>query len=429
MNREELIKEDLPFLDSVPDSWSLVPNKWLFKYDGRKVGAKWKDYQLLSLTKDGVKVKASDDARGKVPESYDNYQTVKPDQMVFCLFDLDVSAVFSGISNLNGMITSAYDVFSSTDLVNNKYADYWFKYVFSNRYYKLYSKNIRFTITSDNFGRIKTPLPPLDEQATIASFLQNKEEKIVSLIKNEEAQIEKLKAYKQALISEAVTKGLNTHVPMKDSGVESIGLIPKHWSILPAKYVFDSICKGSGISKEMINQNGDIGCVRYGEIYTKYDFSFDTCVSRTVEEWISPRVYAEQGDILFAGTGELIEEIGKNVVYSGYSKILVGGDIIIGKTHRNSEFLNYALYSGASQAQKSRGKAKLKVVHISANEIGNTIIAIPPEEEQGRIAAYLNDKIKIIVDLEAKHLEKITLLRQYQQSLIYEYVTGKKEIN
>jgi len=156
--------KEIPFIESLPSHWDVIPNRYLFYPDGKKVGSESANYQLLSLTTSGVKERNINVGGGKVPASYDNYQTVKKGQMVFCLFDLDCSAVFSGISNYNGMITSAYDVFSTSDRIDSRYADYWFKYVFSNRYYKMYSKNIRYTVTTDMFQSLKTPVPPLAEQ-------------------------------------------------------------------------------------------------------------------------------------------------------------------------------------------------------------------------------------------------------------------------
>lgn len=173
--------------------------------------------------------------------------------------------------------------------------------------------------------------------------------------------------------------------------------------------------------------DGDIQCVRYGEIYTKYNQGFTDCVSRTNLEIIQPHQFFEHGDILFAGTGELVEEIGKNVVYLGNEKCLAGGDIIVMKHHQDPAFLNYALNSIYSQKQKSYGKAKLKVVHISADNIGNVKIALPPLNEQQRIATYLDNKCAKIDRLIAIKQEKINKLNDYIKSLIYEYVTGKKE--
>lgn len=206
INEREKIDTGISYCRTIPDNWRLLANRNLFRSNVRKVGENFDNYQLLSLTTAGVKEKSINSTGGKVPESYNTYQVVNKGQMVFCLFDLDCSAVFSGISNYDGMITSAYDVFD----INGKYADpnyldYWFNYVFSNRYYKMYSKNVRFTITGDIFGSIKTPVPPIEEQKEIAEILDEKCSEIDELINNKLEQIEKLKEYKKSLIYEYVT--------------------------------------------------------------------------------------------------------------------------------------------------------------------------------------------------------------------------------
>ncbi len=205
MIKKDELKNEIPYVESLPDDWDVIPNRYLFRYDGKKVGEDSSNYQLLSLTTAGIKAKDINNVGGKVPENYENYQTVKNGQMVFCLFDLDCSAVFSGISKLDGMITSAYDVFSTTERLNNRYADYWFRYVFSNRYYMLFSKNVRYTITSDIFKGLKTPVPPIREQIKIADTLDKKCSDIDEMIKQKEIEIEKLKEYKKSLIYEYVT--------------------------------------------------------------------------------------------------------------------------------------------------------------------------------------------------------------------------------
>ena len=225
-----------PFIKNIPCGWKLIQNRFLFKEDKKKVGKSFSNYQLLSLTTKGVREKDINTG-GKVPESYESYQMVRNGQIVFCLFDLDCSAVFSGISNFDGMITSAYNVYDSTNLISNKFADYWFQYIFTNRYYKIYSKNIRYTITNDMFKSILTLVPPHKTQNLIVAILDKKCSQIDNLITNQQQQIEKLKQYKQSLITEVVTKGLDSNVPMKDSGVEWIGEIPEHWEIRKIKYI------------------------------------------------------------------------------------------------------------------------------------------------------------------------------------------------
>ncbi len=272
------------------------------------------------------------------------------------------------------------------------------------------------------------PLPSVDEQEKIVKALDRKTSKIDSLISNQEKQIEKLKEYRQAIITKAVTKGLDSNAPMKDSGIESIGEVPFSWPVSRAKFYFDSLSKGAGISKEEVHSDGDIQCIRYGEIYSKYDISVFTTYSKTYENRIPSKVYLDYGDILFSATGELVEEIGKNIVYLGKEKCLAGGDIIVGKHQQNPRFLNYSLYCSASQIQKSKGKAKLKVVHISSANIGNVVIAVPDLNEQKKIADFLDEKCSKITKLIDMKQKKIEYLKSMKKSLIYEYVTGKKRV-
>ena len=198
-----------------------------------------------------------------------------------------------------------------------------------------------------------------------------KQAEIDAVISKTKESIEEYKKLKQSIITKAVTKGLDPNVEMKDSGNRFVGNIPKHWEIKRTRFIADSLEKGNGITKEEVYPDGDISCVRYGEIYTKYNGAFKRCVSKTRLEQIAKPSYFSYSDLLFCGTGELVEEIGKNIVYLGNEMCLAGGDIIVMKHKQDPAFINYALNSSYSQTQKSYGKAKLKVVHISASEIGN----------------------------------------------------------
>lgn len=182
------------------------------------------------------------------------------------------------------------------------------------------------------------------------------------------------------------------------------------------------------ITKEDVVEDGDSACVRYGEIYSKYDCCFDECITRTNEALISPKRYFSYGDILFAGTGELVEEIGKNIAYLGSENCLAGGDIIIVSHTQNPIFLSYALNSNYCQNQKSHGKAKLKVVHIPSSDIGNLVVFLPPLAEQNKIAEFLNEKCSTIDSVIVEKQELMLELEQYKQSLIFEAVTGKRRV-
>ena len=128
------------------------------------------------------------------------------------------------------------------------------------------------------------------------------------------------------------------------------------------------VFRGSGIKREQVTETG-IPCVRYGEIYTTYDIWFDHCVSHTNESLITNPKYFGYGDILFAITGESVEDIAKSCAYVGHEKCLAGGDIVVLKHHENPKYLSYALATEAARKQKSAGKVKSKVVHSSVPAI------------------------------------------------------------
>lgn len=209
----------------------------------------------------------------------------------------------------------------------------------------------------------------------------------------------------------------------KDSGISWIGEIPEEWKAIPIYAVAKSFSKGQGITKEQVYVDGDVPCVRYGEIYSKYDNSFDECLSKTKLSELSNPSYFEYGDVLFAGTGELIEEIGKSIVYLGKEKCLAGGDIIILKHNQNPKFMSYCLNSSAVQQQKSYGKTKLKVVHISKDKIKRVVIALPSPSEQHAIVAYLDKKTEQINHFISKAEKEIDRLNELKQAQIAHMVT------
>ena len=415
---------------TIPDNWHIDRVKNYFCIS--KEPAKEKNPTVLRLARSGIQVRDISTNEGQLAESYENYNPVQPGDLLLNPMDL-YSGANCNVSDICGVISPAYVNLRSKTELNPKFFDYYFKVQYWTMAMFAHGKGVsydnRWTINAESVRNYEIPIPPIEEQNSIVNGIEENTQKIDALIANEEAQIEKLKEYKQSLITEVVTKGLDKDVSLKDSFVDSIGQIPVHWDIKKAKYIANAIFKGNGITKEDVVEDGDIQCVRYGELYSKYDISLLKTISHTNIDIIASPQHIHKGDILFACTGELVEEIGKNVVYLGEDPCLAGGDIIVMKHSQNAEFLNYAMYAKCSQIQKSRGKAKLKVVHISSSEIGNIIVALPPIKEQDTIANYLNNRCTEINALISIKQNKISDLKNYKKSLIYEYVTGKKEVN
>lgn len=422
----EMKNSGVAWIGNIPDSWEVAKIGQLFQCRNVKVNDT--DFQPLSVSKGGIVPQMENVAKSDANDN--RKQVLTGDFVINSRSDRKQSC---GVSKLDGSVSLINTVLYGfdKDRVVPEYNNYLLKnYGFAEEFYRWGHGIVAdlWTTRWQEMKNIEIPVPSIKTQEDILSALRTKSKNISLLIFNQEQQIEKLNQYKQSLITEVVTKGLDPDVPMKDSSVKWIGMIPKHWIVKRTKFIANALEKGKGITKEEVISDGDIQCVRYGEIYTKYNQGFTDCVSRTNLEIIQPHQFFEHGDILFAGTGELVEEIGKNVVYLGNEKCLAGGDIIVMKHHQDPAFLNYALNSIYSQKQKSYGKAKLKVVHISADNIGNVKIALPPLDEQQQIATYLDDKCAKIDRLIAIKQEKIDKLNDYKKSLIYEYVTGKREV-
>ena len=174
------------------------------------------------------------------------------------------------------------------------------------------------------------------------------------------------------------------------------------------------IYRGSGIKRDQVSDSG-VPCVRYGEIYTTYDIWFDECVSYTSLEYVSSPKYFEHGDILFAVTGESIEDIAKSTAYVGYDRCLAGGDIVVLKHKQNPKYLAYVLSTTNARKQKSAGKVKSKVVHASISSIESIMIPVPPLPIQGEIVRILDSYTEFTAELIAGLTAEITARqKQYE---------------
>ncbi len=410
-------KTNIPFCTEIPDTWREVPNKYLFSYCSSKVGSNWQKYQLLSLTTNGVKEKDFNASGGKVPDNYENYQTVKPGDMVFCLFDLDVSAVFSGLSKTSGMITSAYDVVEPNNkFVNKRFIDFWFQYVFSNRYYKMYSKNIRFTIGSDMFMSIRTPVPLLSEQIAIGIYLDKKIKQIEAIIESENNQLSKLFSYKKAIINDVVINGLDKNCIKKNSNIEWIGEIPAHWVLMNGKYVFKLLDRNVEANDKVVT------CFRDGQVTlrsNRREEGFTFSEKEIGYQGIEPGDLVVHGMDGFAGAIGISDSRGKG------SPVLIVLDTIYDK-----RYLMYYLRSLAYRdifVALSTG-IRVRTCDLRWNKLSSLPIVVPPMDEQKNIVEYINNKCDLVDKLILVKKEKIHKLEEYKTALIYEYVTGKEEV-
>ena len=404
----------------IPERWSVQRNKNAFICSKELIGRSSSSTQLLSLTTKGIRAIKEGDTSGKVPESYDTYQIVKCNNLVMCLFDLDCSAVFAGLSNYEGMISPAYKVLTCKENITPQYANYWFAYVFDDRKFMHYSKNIRYSLTYDEFSALKIVIPPLFEQQKIVEYLDEKCGNIDMLIDLQEQMIEKLKLYKQSIISEAVTRGLNSDVPVKQSGVDWIKKLPVHWNIVTPKALFLLRKEKAKRGERQLTASQ-----QYGVIYQDEYMQLTGTKIVTVLKDFDILKHVECGDFVismrsFQGGLEYSEKTGS--ISSAYVMLIPNPKFVYPKFYRwlfKSSFYINALQSTSNMVRDGQAMRYSNFVQVP--------LYVVPLEEQMEIAAYLDEKCADIDRLITLKQQKVEKLKDYKKSIIYECVTGKRE--
>lgn len=259
-------------------------------------------------------------------------------------------------------------------IINNKFLFY----ILDNsipELYNLVSGSSVKNLSSNTLNEFRIAVPPLEVQCEIVHILDDFTLLSAELSAELKARRKQFNYYRDELIKTA-------------HGAEYKTL----------KEIATDMYRGAGIKRDEVTETG-IPCVRYGEIYTTYNVLFDSCVSHTDETKQKSKKYFEYGDVLFAITGESVEEIGKSTVYLGNDKCLAGGDTVVMKHNENPKYIGYALSTTEAQMQKSKGKVKSKVVHSSVPALKEISIPIPSLKEQERIASLIENFDKICNDL------------------------------
>ena len=293
-------------------------------------------------------------------------------------------------------------------------------------------------IYSSALKNLLLPLPPVHEQQAIATFLDRKTGEIDALVAQKRLLIERLAEYRTALITRTVTRGLppeearaaglDPNPRLRHSRVEWLGEVPEHWEIKQLGSA-GSFSKGGGGTKED-EVEGGIPCVRYGDLYTQHEFCIRASRAGITEE--STRNYQplRYGDMLFAGSGETIEEIGKSAVSLMDGRAYCGGDVIVFRPsiEMDATFLGYAGDCRLATYQKARMGRGVTVMHIYSSELKHMLIPLPPVNEQRAIAVFLDQRVRWIDDLCSRVVTAIERLQEYRIALVAAAVTGKIDV-
>ena len=422
------------WLGDVPDEWDIYPFWHLFN---RKEITNKTQEQLLSVYLDRGVILHSEGG-GMVHKPADNlekYQLVEVNDFVMNNQQAWRGSV--GVSPYKGIVSPAYLIFSFNKKIC---APKFFKYF-------LRDKGVvdQFMIASMSVGTIQRQvkwhllktiqlsIPSLIEQNTIANFLDTETARIDNLITKQEKLIELLEEQRKSIISHAVTKGLNPNAPMKDSGVEWLGDVPEHWTVLKNRHIFN-FSKGLSITKENLQESG-IPCVSYGEVHSKFGFEFNPEINDmkfVSEEYLktSKNCLLNSGDFIFADTSEDFEGSGNFSYLNSNSQVFAGYHTVIArlKSKQKPRFFAYIFDSNAHRKQIQTQVKGIKVFSITQGILKDIYSWLPPVHEQDLIVEYLDNECKKISLLKAKQIELIEKLKAYRSSIISHAVTGKIDV-
>lgn len=417
-NRYDKYKDSgIAWIGNIPEHWEVKKLGHLYIPRNEKVSDK--DYPALSVTMQGVLLQLENVAK---TNDGDNRKLVKIGD--FAINSRSDRRGSCGISKYDGSVSLINIVLTPINDMNPVYYEWLFhSSLFSDEYYRWGHGivNDLWTTRWQEMKNIQIAAPPLHEQQLIATYLDQKCSEIDELITLQEEMITKLQSYKQSVITEAVTKGLDKNVPLKDSGIEWIGKIPEHWNTYQLKRCSKFI-NGYAFNSNHFNKDKGIPVIRIGDILNE-QISFENIVyvqeNNELEKFI-----VHKNDILIAMSGATVGKIG---VYNSDDKVYINQRVgIIRTTQYNyikrmfstNGFIDYINLSSAGSAQPN----------ISSDGILNFHIPVPPLNEQQTIANYLDQKCSEIDELISIKQQKIEKLKDYKKSLIFECVTGKRKV-
>ena len=428
-----LINTGVQWLPSIPSNWKLTRVNKLFYLAKDKVSDP--NPTVLSLARDGVKVRDISNNEGQLAESYDNYSRVIPGDLLLNPMDLQ-SGANCNMSEISGIISPAYlKLRALNDDVNPKFFDYYFKTQYWTMAMFAHGKGVsfdhRWTLNADTLLHYEVPFPPRKEQDAIVNKLKRALSLADSLIGNEKSQIERLKEYRRSLIGEIVTKGLNKCAKMKNSGVEWIEKIPEAWKVYPLKSMF-SFGKGLPITKENLVPTGE-KVISYGQLHAKYNISISLVpemfryVSNSYLQ-SNPECIVNRGDFIMAdtsedreGTCDFVRINSSDLIFAGYHSIILRANNPL-----YSEYFAYLFLSDYWRDQFRRRVGGVKLFSLTKKMLSTGSVILPPEEDLYEIVTYLNSITLPISQVIDKKTSQIGCLEDYKKSLIYEYVMGKR---
>ncbi len=410
-----MVDSKIEWIGLIPDSWSLKPIQFTLREINVK-NSPVKTDQVLSLVKDkGVMLYEEKGNQGnKAKEDVSQYKLAYPGTLVVNSMNILIGSV--GISDYFGCVSPVYYVFTDTDKSDIRFVGYIFQTREFQKELRKYANGIleiRMRVSTYDIFKRKIPVPSKEQQTKIANYLDKICSSLDSTCNEIEDQIERLKDYRRSVITHATTKGLASNVGMRDSGIDWVGEIPSHWEIKKLKFV-------SKVRDEKLTSNS-------GNDY----FALENLVSWTGKYEPTENVYdtkgsikCKKGDVVF---GKLRPYLAK-VFLVDFDRCCSSEFATFYDFNGISKFYFYLLISQGFVNAVDMSTYGTKMPRANIEFIKNVKIPIPPVNEQIAIVDYLDKSCSKIDSWIDKKERLLASLRDYKKSLIYEYVTGKKEV-
>ncbi|SLM29497.1 Type I restriction-modification system S subunit [Desulfamplus magnetovallimortis] len=394
----------VPWLGCIPEHWTTKPGHAIYKEKlDKNIGLIEK--RILSLSYGKIIIKPEEKLRGLVPESFETYQIVEPGDIIIRSTDMqnDHTSLRTGLVKDKGIITSAYLCLKSLNPDRSNFNHWQLHGLDLMKVFYGLGSGLRQNLSWKDFKRLGLTIPPIHEQNLISRYLDWQSSKINKFIKAKKKLISLLKEQKQNIINEAVTKGINPDVKMKDSGVEWIGEIPEHWNLRKLKHIA-KMKSGDNLTSVEIEEKGQYP-VYGGNGIRGYYHRFNRSGSFLLlgrQGALCGNIHRVKGQF-WATEHAVVVTLKKDICLNWYYYMLI--------------FMNLNQYSEAA-AQPG----------ISAEKIQNLRTTVPPLNEQEQIAKFIEEENSLIDKTITRAEREIELIQEYRTRLISDVVTGKVDV-
>lgn len=421
----------IEWIGEIPETWKVTPLYMCFT-ERRNKNRLGKEKNLLSLSYGHIVQKNIEAKGGLLPESFTTYNIIEPGDIIIRPTDLqnDKRSLRTGLSNEHGIITSAYIDLEPLKNVNSKYYHYLLhSYDIQKVFYNM-GNGVRQGLNYSEFSKLRVLAPKSIEQQQIADYLDHKTAEIDGLIDKINTEIDTLKQYQSSVITWTVTKGLDPSVPMKDSGIKTVGTIPTKWKIGRIKYVakiFGRIGFRGYTNADLVGEKEGAISLSPGNL-SNGKLDLNKCAYLSWKKYYeSPEIMINEHDIIIVKTGSSFGKIAW-VDTIDHEMTLNPQLVVLKNIKISKKFLFYALGTPLFKRQAEETVVGGTIPTMSQTSISNFKIVLPSKSEQQKIVDYLDQEVSQIQKIIESKQQQINQLTEYKNSLIFEYVTGKKQV-